>query len=183
MDGLFFMLLAVFIVLIVLFLPIYFELDGHYDMNRKKLGFGIYLYHKIKLLGGYIATYKGGLALHIGPKKAILIPYTQLDTERKKFSFMKTFHLNKLILTIETGAEYLFFTAIAHAVLRGYFFIKGGEKENIENNLWLTDGDVLRISLNCVVRFNLFILIINFIKFLKEKVKIIWLKKKRNSIT
>ena len=152
-------------------------------MNRKKLGFGIYLYQKIKLFGGYIATYNGGLALHISPKKAILIPYTQVNNERKKFSFMKTFHLNKLLITIETGAEYLFFTAIAHMLLRGYFFINGGQKENIENNLWLTDGDVLRVSLNCVVRFNLFILSFNFIKFLKEKVKIICLKKKRSSIT
>jgi hypothetical protein len=169
MGRLFFF--AVLLPLAILFFPIYLETDGHYDLNRKKLGFAVYLYKKIPLVGGYVATYKGGVAVHVSEKKAILIPYKEMAGKRKSFSIFKTFRLKSFRLTTESGAEYLFLTAAAHAVLRTLFFIKGGEKEGIENNLWLTDGDVLRISLNVLFYFNLFILLKSFIKFCKEKLR------------
>lgn len=173
--------LALIAVILLLFCPIVIETNVHYDMNRKKFGFCVFLYGFIKLLGGYAATYRGGIALHVSPQKAILIPYSQMDSERKRFSFVRTFRLISLILTTETGAEYLLPVSIAHTFLRAYFFIIGGDKEKIENNLWLTDGDVLRISLNCVIYFNLFILVKNLIMFLKEKIKILWNRKIKKS--
>jgi len=177
----FFSAFIVFSVLFLLFLPFVIELDIHYDMNRKKFGFAVYLYKKIKIIGGYVGTYKGGLALHVSKKKAILVPYSKLNSERKRFSFVKTFRLLSFCLTTETGAEYLLLTSVVQTILRAYFFIIGGDKENIENNVWLTDDDVLRVSLNCVIYFNLFILLVNFIKFLKEKMQILWRKKIKKS--
>lgn len=167
MGRLFFFVLIVFA---VLFFPIYLETDAYYDLNRKKLGFAVYAYKALPIVGGYVSTYRGGIALHISEKKAILIPYKQMDSERKKFSFFKSFRLKSFNLTTESGAEYLFITALAHALLRTLFFIKGGKKEGIENNLWLTDGDVLRISLNALFYFNLYIILKTFFKFCKEKV-------------
>lgn len=164
-----------------LFFPIVLETDLHYDMNRKKFGFAVFFYKLFKLLGGYAGTYPGGIALHVSPKKAIVVPYAEMESERKRFSFIKTFRLIECTLTTETGAEYLLPVSIAHTVLRTYFFIVGGKKEKIENNLWLTDGDVLRISANFVVYFNLFILLCAFIKFLKEKISILWQKRKKKS--
>lgn len=61
---------------VLLFFPIFLEADVHYDMNRKKFGFALYAYKVIKLIGGYVTTYPGGIALHISPKKAILKPYS-----------------------------------------------------------------------------------------------------------
>ncbi len=165
----------------LLFFPIYIETDAHYDMNRRKFAFAVYAYKAIRVIGGYAATYQGGIALHISTRKAILIPYSKMNSERKKFSFVKTFRLKSFRLTTESGAEYLPLTAVAHSVLRALFFIKGGEKEEVENNLWLTDGDVLRISLNCLVYFNLFILLKSFIKFCKEKIEILWQKRTKKS--
>lgn len=179
---LFYIVLGIGIVLFLLFFPIIFRADQHFDLNKKKMGFAVFLYGKLKLIGGYAKTYEGGLALHISPKKAIVIPYAQMNNERKRFSIMKTFHLRSFILTVETGAEYLFLTSLIHVFLRTYFFARGGEKENIENNLWLTDGDILRVSLTFTVRFNLFILICDFIQFIKEKLKTIWRKKTKKSI-
>ena len=149
-------------------------------MNRRKFCFAIYLFGFLRILGGYIATYTGGLAIHITKKKAFLLPYSRINSERKRFSFIRTFHLRSFVLTTETGAEYLLPVSIAHTALRAYFFIKGGKKEKIENNLWLTDGDVLRISLNLVVQFTLFMLICQFIKYLKEKIQV-WQKKIKKS--
>lgn len=174
--------LTIAIIVAVLFVPIALRVDEHLDINKKKMGFAVFLYDKIKLVGGYATTYSGGIAFHISPKKAIVIPYAQMNNERKRFSIIKTFHLKSFVLTIETGAEYLMLSAMLHAILRTYFFVIGGEKENIENNLWLTDGDILRVSLTVSVHFNLFILLCDFIKFIKEKLKTIWWKKTRKSI-
>lgn len=167
MGKLFFF--VILLPLAILFFPIYFETDAYYDLNGKKLAFAAYFYKKIPFIGGYVSTYNGGVAFHISDKKAIVVPYKKMDSERKKFSFFKTFRLKSFNLTTEVGAEYLLVTAITHALLRTLFFIKGGEKENIENNLWLTDGDVLRVSLNVLFYFNLYILLKSFIKFCKEK--------------
>ena len=89
-----------------------------------------------------------------------------MEKERKKYSFIKTFHLSAFTLTTETGAEYLLPVSLAHVILRTYFFAKGGKKEKIENNLWLTDGDILRVSMDVTVWFNILMLMREFIKFL-----------------
>lgn len=182
MSRLFFYLsLALLSTLFLLFVPIVLDADLHYDMNRRKFGFAFFVYKRFKLLGGYIGTYKGGLALHVSPKKAILLPYTEIESERKRFSFVKSFRLIAFTLTTETGAEYLLPVSIAQVILRVYFFVLGGDKEKIENNLWLTDGDELRVSMHVAVYFNLFMLLVEFIKFCKEKIKILWQKKTKKS--
>lgn len=168
---------------LALFAPIVVETDIHYDMNRKKFGFAVFLYKIIKVVGGYVTTYPGGFALHLSSKKAVLLPYSRLNSERKRFSFIKTFRLVSFRLTTETGAEYLLPISTAHTFLRAYFFATGGDKDKIENNLWLTDGDVLRVSFNSVLYFNLYILLRNFVIFLKEKMKILWQKKTKKSTT
>lgn len=167
-------------ILALFFFPVYLETNAHYDMNGRKFSFSINAYKLIKLLGGYIATYQGGLALHVSPKKAILIPYSEMNDKRKRFSVIHTFRLKTLIVTAETGAEYLIPVALAQSVFRIYFFAMGGKKEKLENNLWLTDGDTLRVSVNFIIRFNLFIILRNFLKFLKEKIRYYVRQKSKN---
>ncbi len=183
--GRFFLFAALSLLLLVvlLFFPIFLELDVHYDMNRKKFGFVLYAYKILKLIGGYVTTYPGGIALHVSPKKAIVKPYSGLDSERKRFSFTKAFRIVSFSLTTETGAEYLLPVSLAHTALRTIFFSIGGEEGKIENNLWLTDGDELKVSMNLVTYFNLFILLCAFLKFLKEKIISIWRKKTKKSTT
>lgn len=178
-------LISVLIILslaFLLFFPVIIQTDFHYDVNGKKAGFSVCIYKIFKTIGGYMQTYTGGLALHVSKKKAFLIPYSQMDSERKRFSFVRSFRVIAFTLTTETGAEYLLPVSVAHTVLRSYFLATGGEKDNVENNLWLTDGDVLRVSLHSAVYFSLFMLLCNFMKFLKEKIKIIWQKKTKKSI-
>ena len=148
-------LLFVFLGLCVaLFLPIFLETSVYYDVNKRKFSFSVELYRCFRLLGGYIATYKGGIAIHTSRKKAIVIPYYDLDKERKRFSFIRIFKLKSLLLTMETGAEYLLPINIAHMIVKMYFFVKCEKKSKIVNNLWLYDGDILRISLQSEVLFN-----------------------------
>ena len=183
MGRLFFVLSFLLLtVAFLLFFPIILDTDIHGDINKRKLTFLLRLFGKIKILGGYITTYKGGIAFHINERKAILKPYKQMNEERKRFSFLKSFRPIEFTLTMETGAEYLFYVAIVQAILRIYFFAIGGAKEKIENNVWLTDGDVLRVSLHSAIFFNGYILLCNFIKFLRGKIVNLCLKRKKKSI-
>ena len=182
MDRLFFILLFMSLsIVILLFFPIYLKADGHYDMNGRKLAFSIGIYRYFHILGGYIATYQGGLAVHISPQKAILIPYKNLDNERKRFSIMRRFRLNKINITVETGPEYLLSSIVMQTLFRIIFFILGEEKGKIENNLWVTDGDALRITMNISVRFNLYILLRKLMIAIKEKMKELWRKSIKKS--
>jgi hypothetical protein len=170
MDRLFFIVMAIGLsMLMILFFPISLEADTHYDMNGRKLAFSVSFYRLFRVLGGYIATYPGGFAMHTSLKKAILIPYGDLDSERKRFKIVRSFRLKEMNITVETGAEYLFMVSFAQILFRVIFFARGGKKENIENNIWLTDGDVLRISSNLTVRFNLYIILRNILLNLKER--------------
>lgn len=182
--GKFFFSNPIFIVvgigILLLFFPVYLTLDGYYDLNRRKIAFAVRAYKSIKLFGGYIATYVGGIAIHLSKKKAVIIPYMQLNTERKRFSFMRAFHLKSCLLTTETGAEYIPLTTLAHTLTRAYYTAKGGKIEGVKNRSWITNGDVLKIALRFTVSFNLFIVLKTFLAFLKEKLKGLWLKKVKN---
>ena len=171
MSKFFFILLTALIMVALLFFPIYLKGDTHYDMNRKKFAFSVYGFGLIKLIGGYASTYKGGIALHVSSNKAILIPYSQMNTKRKKFSILKTFHLKSFDVTTETGAEYLLPIALSQALFRIYYMTRGGSREKYHNHLWITNGDVLRVSLNCTLYFNIFILLCDLFQFIKEKNK------------
>lgn len=165
MVRLFFILLTISLsIVLLLFFPIYVKTDGHYDMNGRKLAFSISLYKFFRVFGGYIATYPGGFAVHVSPKKAILIAYGDLESERKRLSVLKSLKLQRFHITVETGPEYLLTTSACQMLLRIVFFILDGEREKIENNVWLTNGDVLRISSNFTVRFNLFVILRNLTK-------------------
>ena len=170
MDKSFFYALIVGVVFVgILVLPIYLGLDFHYDMNRRKFAFSVVLFRIIPIFGGYISTYKGGFAVHLSEKRAKILSYSKLNSERKRFSFLRSFRLVAFDLTTETGAEYLALGVLLHAFSRVYFFAKGGKRSGIENSAWLSDGDVLRISCRIVVRFTIYMLACDFIKFLKEK--------------
>ena len=177
MDGLLFFVVGVAVVSLLLFFPIFLTVNAHLDIAQKKLGFAVFFYKCLKIIGGYAESYQEGIALHVSKRKAILIPYTQMGVERKRFSFMKTFRLISIHTTTETGAEYVLPVSIAHCFIRVYFFLQGGNKDKIVNNLWLTDGDKLRISLRFTLFFNGYTIILNVIKFLKERIKAICRKK------
>ena len=135
MDRLFFILvLASLSILFLLFFPIYLETSVHYDMNGRKLSFQVNLYKIIQVFGGYIATYSGGFALHTSQKKAIIIPYMEMNNERKRFSAIRTLRMKSFHFTVETGASYLLPVLFFQKIAEIYFFTKGGRKEGLESN-------------------------------------------------
>lgn len=151
-------------ILTALFFPIVQDLNIYGDLGEKKLSFSLYLFGFIRLVGGYVTSYQGGVALHVSEKKAILLPYTGMDEKRKKFSFVRSFRLLSLKCTTETGAQYFAGAACVSALLKTFLAIKKQYKKS-DVNLWLTDGDVLRTSVQIVTYFSLFILGVLSAKF------------------
>ena len=149
-------------------------------MNRRKFAFVMHINKFFRVLGGYVATYHGGFALHISEKKAILLPYKEMNSKRKKISVVRTFRLKALAITMETGAEYILQMTALQEIFEGIFLSMGGKREKLERNLWLTDGDVLRISVSFVIRLNLYMIMRNILKFLKEKVRYYVRQKSKN---
>ena len=145
-------------------------------MNKRKCAFSIFGFKWLKLIGGYIATYPGGFVIHLSENKAVLLPYSQVKNERKRFSILRTFRLLAFSITIETGAEYLLSVTVGQMILRTYALIKNQKRQNIKNCICVANGDVLRISLHCALMFNLFIVLKSVIKFIKEKIKLLWQK-------
>ena len=145
MDRFFFILLTVCIgFLALLFLPIYIHSDLYYDVNGRKCAFSVTAYRFLPIIGGYIATYNGGLAFHISKKKAILLPYNDMKQEQKKISVLRTFRLKTLAINIETGAEYFLYTMLAQRVFTAYFLLQGGKKEKLNGWECITHFFALR---------------------------------------
>lgn len=166
---------------IFLFAPIVQEFNVFGDLNEKKLTFSLYLFGFIKLVGGYVSAYRGGIAVHISEKKAILLPYSGMNEERKKFKIFRSFRLISLETSAETGADYFAGAGIACAALKGFLAVKGkSKKSNVK--LYLTDGDLLRLSVRITAYFQIGVLLALFIRFLIKtairRIKAIWKKEK-----
>ena len=182
MSGSFFFIGIFFAVVVFLFFPIYVKGDAHYDLMRKKCAIDVTLFKKIKIFGGYITTYKGGLAIHKNKRTAILLPFEELDNERKRFSFIKTFKFVSFHSIIECSAEYFFlfnFLQRTSTILKKF----NQKLENTSMQLWLTQEKSLKITFNCVLWFNVFILLLDIIEYLRGKLKNKWqIKLKKSTI-
>ena len=172
--------LIFWIIIILLFVPVLVSGNFHYDMNRKKYAFVIRLY-AIKIIGGYITIYPGGVALHVSKNKALVFPYKSMNDDTKRFSFIKLFRLLRLELTTETGAEYLISVWTISTLLKVYLYKKARYLQSINTNIWLTNGDILRISGKWLAFFNLFMICKNLVLFVKEKINGLWRKKTEKS--
>ena len=166
-------------ILIALFFPVSLDVYSHADLNRKKFTFAVYLYGIWKLYGGYLSAYHGGLAIHTGERKVKLLPYSNMDSERKKqIKFYRAMRLNEFSVTSETGAEYMLPVGMVHTVFKATYFRLGGEKEKGE--IWLTDGDILRVSTKLRAVFNGYTVLKMLVKTVKEKIQTYVGKKQKN---
>lgn len=178
--GKFFLPLGiVFGIVFLLFFPIFLEFNVFADVKRKTFSFSLYVDKIFRAIGGYATAYKGGICLHVGKKKAILLPFNKVDAERKKFSFTNAFQSVSFFIATQTGPEYLLPMSALHTASCIYFASRGAKRDT---KLLVCDDDILKISAQVVSFFNLFILCKVFFKWLKEKVKALCQKKRKKSI-
>ena len=169
--GVFFVALSVFIVLFLLFVPIYIEVAFQYQLRDKKVAFAVYLFRKIKIFGGYFGVYPGGVAVHISKNKAILLPFSDKDGRKKRMSAFRLFKISSLSITTETGAQYLPLIMLFYAFLKGYYSWQGGKKQEYYSHVWLKNKDEFTVTLNATAKATLYMQCCALIHFIKEKIK------------
>lgn len=134
------------------------------------------LYGKFKLMGGYITTCPGGLAIHASEKRAILLKYRDMEKQRKNFSFCDLFTCKKVRLCIRTGPEYLLpvytFSLVKNVVERIT------AREILDGEFWLEAGDELRIAAELILSFTIGKQLKALLKYLFGRIKKKWKMKK-----
>ncbi len=163
------------ITLVLLFIPIYFVGDLHVDSKKEKAIFSIRFFGLVKLLGGYITLYEQGLAFHVGKKRAILLPFFDMESGKKQFSVFKSFHFHTMRTMIQTGCDY-FIPSQVYMQLSDFFWRNKKIKEN-EHRLLIVNGDAWNITVHSVFWLNIWRIVKRFIKFLYKKWRILWQKK------
>ena len=157
--------------LFLLFFPIYVEACAYYNIQEKKLGVAVFLFKKIKIIGGYISDYPGGFAFHTGGDKVFLMPLMDRNSRKKRISVFRRFQLSDFAINTETGAEYLPLIMIINSFFKRYFVYQGGEIGSYQSHIWLKNADCLKISINAVARINVYMQICALIRLIKEKLK------------
>ena len=153
-----------------LLLPLVFTLDIYVDVKAKKFAFCLKFFDFIKVLGGYVTLYAQGFAVHISKKKAILVPFNDMENERKKFSFTECFVITEFSLSFLTGIEYFIPTAYLNRAFNVYFRMKNKQtSQKYKSILYVTDEERLTISSSVRFYFNLWLLIQEIFKTIKEK--------------
>ena len=168
------------IVLIILFLPVFISGNLHFDIKRNKYAFCLKLYEKIRIFGGYATLYSEGIALHVSDKKAILLPYTEIDSRRKQFSFVNAFEPISIKIVLESSAERLFPLSLLVSLI--HLLTSFNEQfRKFHLNVWFSENTTFKVNAKFTVFFNNFVLLINLLQFLWRKIKNIWQEKVKKS--
>lgn len=164
-------------VIVFLIFPIFLKLEFFYDKDKLKVYFAFKLYGFLKIFGGYIEIIKEGLAVHVSKSKAIIIPI-QIFEIKNQFSLSKDYKIVSIYILSEigvTGENVLpFFLVGMENVFFKIFFpvfstLKTGVK--LKNDILVYENEnLLKISAQINVAFNVIILIITFIKILLRKI-------------
>lgn len=166
------------LVLVVLFLPIVLEGDLYYDVYKRKCIFSLRLYKWLPIIGGYFATYVGGLAMHVNEKHAVLLPYAEWKEGQKRISVLKLFRLRSLNVQIETDTDLLLPILWIHRAFGIAMQIAKQKRAIVRNSLWIRENkENLALSLQTIVWTNTARLLMAGMNIVKEKIKTIWKKK------
>lgn len=175
---------------VLLLFPVFLSLDAYTDLTKNKLFFSVYAFRFFKVIGGYICLEKEGLAVHISRKKAIFVPYAQMQNERKKFEITAGFQIITFKASLEIGDEDFptaaFFITAVLRILSGTVFPalqKGRKFMRLENGVLLRHGgNAAMLTLHLVTAFNLLTVGIALTKILLEAIINLWQKKRKKNI-
>lgn len=131
-------------------------------ISGKRIGFSLYLFSFLKLVGGYITFHKEGYCVHLSKKKAVFVEYNKMNEERKRFAVAEGFQLYKLHLTAELNKNKDYavpLTVFMQFSLREIFAHVRAKRKylSLKSGVLLSDGDFL-LTLKTVTIFNGFVI-------------------------
>lgn len=169
---------AVTIAAVLLIFPNFLKLRFLYDKSCKKMFFAVHI-DKIRILGGYAERIKEGFAFHISEKKAFIMPYRSLIGMKSNFNLRKDYFIREIKFLTELGSEKFpqipFMFAVASNILTDiYGAVRNSEEIHTEfrNDVLLYENEnVLKISAEIEVVFNLLTILITLSKLLLRKIE------------
>lgn len=180
MSGSFFYAVIIIVFYILLFFPIYFSFSFYFDILNKKCAFCLRIYKFFTIFGGYITFYENGIAIHRNRKKVNLIEFSNILSQQKRFSFIKTFELIKANFLIECDASYILpLICLDQSYKIASFLSEKLKKTRL--NIWLVEKETLKITVKFRMFFNLFILLEDLVVYLRRNVKSLWRQKIKKS--
>lgn len=161
----------------ILLFPIYTHVDIFFNKSCKKAYVNVNLYKFLKIFGGYFSLYKGGVALHLNDRKAILFPYKNIFDIRNKVEPLKDYHIKKINFRLDVGYRncqeisiYLPFVYVWHNELLGNVLSQVKPYLDYENSLYVYENDNrFNIFLEITTIFNLLMVLISLVKISMEK--------------
>lgn len=174
-------------VLLILLFPVYVDVYLYADRRDAKLGFALYLYDCVRILGGYARPYPAGVAFHLSEKRAFLLPYREMLSARKNFEITKGFSVCRYRQVIELGgAENAAGALMAGALLGKTADVLFADVRRRSDAVLASDILVNmgrqggRVAVNVTVVFDLLIVLIAVGKLILEKVLCYGRKGKRS---
>ncbi len=168
---------VVMTVVAVMLFPIFVSAYLYGDKDSGKVGFALYLFGAVRLLSGYAAPCKGGIAFHLTEKKAVIMPYSELLGIGKKFEVTKGFSVCNYRHCIEIGGAENMAGALAAAMsLRKltdivFMFARGKKDLRMEGDILVDmNRGGFRAAVKVVISFNLLIVTIAAVKIIMEKI-------------
>ena len=165
MGSFIFMLSLLVVLLLVLLVPLYIQINAYFDVTSGKVGCVISLYGKIKLVGGYFSPCPNGFAFHISNRKAILFSYNQMHEKQKQFSSRIQSKISSIQLLAEIGPEYLLQSYLIDNFLKLQLFTARKEKI-FHSKICLKNSDAFRIFLKVSIKLQLLSELFVWIKYL-----------------
>ena len=117
-------------------LPIFVRVDAYVDARENKLWFSLSLYRFFRVFGGYAELRREGLVLHLTEKKAVIVPFAQMGSTRKKFEITKGFQLYSFHQIVETGGA-----SSPYGALIGAFFQSAAGQATLSKVYWELDPE------------------------------------------
>ena len=171
---------------LLFFFPVFVYADAFVDVRENKCWFALSLFKYLKVFGGYFQIRKEGIVFHLTEKKAVILPYRQMASTRKKFEITKGFQLYRFHQIVETWGEGEPAGVLIGAVLLTAASVIGSVLTtrhpflSIRNGTLLTGRADLKLTVQAVTIFNGLILSIAIGKKILEAL-INWIRKKRST--
>lgn len=174
----------------LLLFPFFLSADLYTDFTKNKFFFSVYAFKIFRIAGGYMQSEKEGLVVHVSRKKAIFLPYAQMQNERKKFEITAGFQIVACKISLELGDEDFpaaaFFATAFLRVLSGTVFPalqRGRDFLRLQSGILLRHGgDAAMLAVHLVTVFNLLTVGIALTKILLEAIINLWQKKRKKNI-
>lgn len=170
---------------LLFFFPVFVYADVYVDAVERRGWFSLSQYHTIPIFRGYVQLRQEGMVLHLTKKKAILFPYSEMATTRKRFEFTQGFQPWMYEQVTELGSADEVHALIAATIVQTlgmtlYAVAKERFRIPIRSGLILHQASRFSFSVQTAVVLNGYVLSSALIKVILEEL-IKWMKEKKST--